>query len=103
MKTKQLVNERWDMGFNGSETLVPARRKKPTKQKVSSDSWWYLGRIGQIGFDIAIPIVGGALLGKYIDNLVGSYPKATLIFLLMGIVLSVFRFVQIILELIRLK
>ncbi len=103
MKMKQLVSERWELGINGHQTLVRQRRKKLTSQKVSGDSWWYLGRIGQIGFDIAIPIVGGALLGKYIDSLVGSYPKATLIFLLVGIVLSVFRFVQIIKELIRLK
>ena len=103
MKMKQLVSERWELGINGHQTLVRQRRKKLTSQKVSGDSWWYLGRIGQIGFDIAIPIVGGALLGKYIDSLVGSYPKATLTLLLLGVVLSLVTFIRTIQEIINKK
>lgn len=50
--------------------------------------WYYLGLIGEIGFAIAVPIVGGALVGVLIDRTWSTTPKATLSLLFVGVVVS---------------
>lgn len=64
-------------------------KKRPIKKKKSSDlTWYYLGLVGQIGYVIALPIAGGAIIG----SLVGG----TLIGIFVGFVISVFGFIQVI-------
>lgn len=58
------------------------------KRGAPSDSWYYLGLIGEIGFAIAIPIAGGGLLGVVIDRTWSTSPKATLSLLFLGVVIS---------------
>lgn len=41
-----------------------------------------------LGTSIVLPIVGGVLLGRYVDNLFSSAPLATLTLLFVGVVLS---------------
>lgn len=57
------------------------------------NSWYYFGLSGQVGFAIALPIAGGALIGSYIDGRVQTYPQYTIIFLFVGIVISMINFV----------
>lgn len=52
--------------------------------------WSYLGLIGEIGFAISLPIVGGALVGVIIDRTWGMTPKATLSLLFLGVIISFF-------------
>lgn len=52
--------------------------------------WYYLGLIGEIGFAISLPIVGGALVGVIIDRTWGMTPKATLSLLFLGVIISFF-------------
>ena len=52
--------------------------------------WYYLGLIGEIGFAIALPIAGGALIGVVIDRTWGMTPKATLSLLFLGVIISFF-------------
>ncbi len=40
----------------------------------------------EMGFAIAVPIAGGALLGFYLDSKLGTTPKCTLSFLFLGII-----------------
>ena len=62
---------------------------RPIKKKKSSDlTWYYLGLVGQIGYVVALPIAGGAIIG----SLVGG----TLIGIFVGFVISVFGFIQVI-------
>lgn len=72
------------------------QQKKSVKTKRPVNSWYYFGLAGQIGFAIALPIAGGAILGSYIDRQSGSYPTYTMTLLLVGIVLSMINFVFII-------
>lgn len=86
------------MGDNQKEQfdLVVDKGSVITRQKTSGRqvlkkgdaSWYYLGIVGQIGFSIAIPIAGGALLGSYLDTQWHTYPRATLGLLLFGVFLS---------------
>ncbi len=77
-------------GFKGAKNR-PKRRSKE-----SDDAWYYLGLAGQIGYVIAIPVAGGAILGSLIDQKFGLYPKGTMIGLMSGLVLSITAFVRVI-------
>jgi Putative F0F1-ATPase subunit (ATPase_gene1). len=46
-------------------------------------------RATTIGWEIAIPIVGGPLLGFFLDRQYGSSPRLTLIFLGVGILTAI--------------
>lgn len=78
---------------------VPKKVKAGGKR--ASQGWYYLGFIGEVGFTIAIPIAGGALVGTYLDRMWGTYPKATLSFLFIGIAVSLVGFVRVIQDIIR--
>lgn len=62
-----------------------------SKKKRGADTtapWYYVGLIGEIGFAIAVPIAGGALLGVVIDRTWSTTPKATLSLLFIGVIVS---------------
>ena len=77
----------------GKSARVVSRVKKQTKG-YASPWYYYLGLVGHIGFAIAIPIVGGALLGGYIDKRWSIYPKATLSLLVVGTALGITVFIR---------
>jgi len=84
------------------ETGFVKRRDEETKHRKKADkAWYYLGFVGQIGYAIALPIAGGGVLGEYIDRRFSTYPKATLLFLLLGIILSLVGFIDTIRDLIK--
>lgn len=80
-----------DEGF-----LSPYRVKKSGRKKSAVNSWYYFGLAGEIGFTVAIPIAGGAIVGSYIDGRLHSYPNCTIIFLFVGIALSIINFIVIV-------
>jgi len=84
---------------DGKSDALPGHKKK--QQRVKQDAWFYLGFVGQIGYSIALPIAGGALLGEYLDRLRSSYPRATLFLLFVGFILSFLGFVKTIQDLIN--
>lgn len=53
----------------------------------------------QLGFVIAIPIVGGALLGSYLDQKLGTTPKCTLSLIFLGIIFAFYYIFRMIKEL----
>lgn len=62
------------------------------KRKQQDDSSLYtaFALLAQVGFLIALPLVGGAILGQYIDHtLHDSTPLATIFGLLLGLVVGV--------------
>jgi predicted F0F1-ATPase subunit len=79
------------LGDASQDTRIVSEEE--TKIKKNSDTWKYLGAVGDIGFTIAIPIVLGAMTGKYIDTSFGTDPAGVLVFLFLGIVISVVGFI----------
>jgi hypothetical protein len=72
-------------------------RKKRRRRRIggSKDSPWYLlGVVGQLGYIVALPIAGGALLGKGIDGKLGTYPRTTLSLLVVGVLIAGVGFVR---------
>jgi len=68
-------------------------QKKIKTRKGMGNSWYYFGIAGQIGFAIALPIAGGAIIGSALDRKLNLYPKCTLILLIIGIGISMINFV----------
>jgi predicted F0F1-ATPase subunit len=67
--------------------ILEGKRKRQNSGS-SKVSWYYLGAGGQIGLSIALPIAGGAILGKILDEKFAHYPTYTLTGLVIGILLS---------------
>ncbi|MEK7141082.1 MAG: AtpZ/AtpI family protein [Patescibacteria group bacterium] len=80
--------DEFELDLTGKETDIVSRKKVQKKPLRSDEPWYYLGLIGEIGFAIAVPIAGGAMLGVVIDRAWGTTPKATLSLLFLGVVIS---------------
>jgi hypothetical protein len=91
---KNSDKERYTLDFSDNQTALTAKKSGFKKRTNSQGSWMYLGKAGEIGFGIAIPIVAGALIGSYFDQKFVSYPRATLGGILIGVVLSVITFIK---------
>lgn len=83
--------------------MVVTERSELKKKTIGSDTWYYLGLIGEIGYAIAIPIAGGTLVGVWIDRTWSLYPKATLLLLVIGCIVSGIGMTRTISEIIRKK
>lgn len=78
-----------DDGLKGAKNRPAARKNE------SDGAWYYLGLVGQIGYVVAVPLAGGAILGSLAGN--------TLVGLLIGFVVSVFGFIRIIQRVLEIK
>ena len=78
-------------------------KKREEKKPIKPNVWKYLGLASDLGFMIAVPIAGGALIGYTIDKKWSTYPHATRILLLIGIVISIAGFIKTIKELMEKK
>jgi predicted F0F1-ATPase subunit len=88
-----MIKDRYDLilADASKETQTVIKKKEIVKQ--SGDTWFYLGAVGDIGFTIAIPIVLGGIVGTYIDTNFGTKPAGVLVFLFLGIVISLIGFI----------
>jgi len=80
---------------------VPYRSVKKKQPKGMGQTWYYFGVAGEIGFSIALPIAGGALIGSRIDQWFVSYPRYTIILLFIGIVLSMVNFIFVVQSIVK--
>lgn len=96
-------NQAYDLKFHEGTLATTPKKGIVDKKGREKSAWWYAGYFGDLGFTIAIPIAGGAFLGSYLDRRWSTYPKATLILLFIGIVLSIVQFIRIIREIIHTK
>lgn len=83
------------------DVIITKRHKSTQTSAKEVSSWFYLGKAGEIGFTISIPIVAGALVGVYLDKQWSTYPKATLAGIFGGLFISIINFIRLIIELIR--
>lgn len=71
-----------DEGKLIEKPLGPKKKVKPINALV------YIGFMGNVGMSIVVPVVLGALIGNYLDIRFGSHPKAVLIGIGIGFILS---------------
>lgn len=79
--------EKFVIAINEGVTTYSPKRKE-AKDRGRKNTWYYLSLVGEIGFSIAIPITMGVLVGSYLDDVTGAYPKWTLGLMLAGVVLA---------------
>jgi len=65
-----------------TERIEKGRREK------GQSFWNYVGLIGTIGWSVVIPMVGGVLLGRYLDRRSGGGWRWTLGLLVFGLALG---------------
>jgi ATP synthase protein I len=82
-------NEQYELDVDGEFPIHRVRLAKKKRNNTKDDVWFYFGIVGNIGYSIAIPIVGGALIGSYIDRRLFTYPIGTLLLLIIGCIISV--------------
>lgn len=56
---------------------------------------YYAGLLSYIGFAIAVPIIGGTLLGRYIDGRLGTGHTFMLVLLILGIIDGFYNMIKI--------
>ncbi len=50
----------------------------------------------EIGFSVTVPVVGGVLLGVYLDKEFNTAPKLTLSFLFLGVIIGFLNIIKIV-------
>jgi F0F1-type ATP synthase assembly protein I len=95
------VVEQYDITLNTGFKGAKSRTKRRSQE--STDAWYYLGLAGQIGYVVAIPVAGGAILGSLVDKKFGFYPTGTALGLGIGLVLSIMGFVRVIQQVLQQK
>lgn len=77
----------FDLVVDEQNTSTNPRIKKVIS-KGSSSGMKYFSLAGQLGFDIALPMVGGLIIGNKLDARWGTQPRWTIGLFLFGLGLS---------------
>ncbi len=82
------MGERYDLVFDKTKTRITPRTL-PAKKTRRVPILMYLGGAGDIGFSFAIPLLISLYIGSKLDAYLGTRPWAALVFLFLGLVVSV--------------
>lgn len=82
-------DEQYDVILDDVESGIrPRKLKTDVKKKKKGMGWGAATALGEIGFDIALPMALGLFIGTKLDAQWGTRPKATLVLFLVGLVLG---------------
>ena len=72
--------------------LVLTEEKKPVLEDKKGKQRLYesISLATDLGFIISVPLVGGALLGSFLDNKFNTSPKFTLSLIFLGVIIALF-------------
>lgn len=82
-----LERKQYDIIIDGNQ-VKKVERKTTGRRLAYTNNWRYLMMFGNVGISIVLPLVGGALGGKYIDSALGTYPKVTIGLIALGFIVS---------------
>lgn len=86
--------KQFDLSLSDEGIQKTPRQEQPKKNEYSV--WFYLGTFGNIGLSIALPIVLGVLAGAFVDGKQNTRPMFTLVGLVLGLIISIAGFIQMI-------
>lgn len=98
---KTAEKEQFDLVLDPKKTTVTPRTGEADVD--GQKAWRYVGIAGQMGFDIALPIVIGLIAGVELDKRWGTAPKAVLTLLGVGLFVSAMVLYQSIKDMMRNK
>lgn len=96
----QVLEKHFDLEVGEEHTHAHPRIKKSAQKKTTS-GMKYLSLAGELGFDIAIPMVGGLILGTKLDQRWGTTPRWTVGLFVAGLVLSCASLIRIVRDVTR--
>lgn len=77
--------------------IISEQQKKEEDKKKSSPKYSIFNVVNiamEMGFSIALPMAGGALLGAYLDKKFNTLPKLTLSLLFLGLIIGIYNSYQ---------
>lgn len=80
------------------EGIRPRMMNVPKGKRSQGGGWQHAALAGQIGFDVAVPMVVGLVAGTKLDALWGTHPKATLLLFFGGLFLGCASLIRIVRE-----
>lgn len=87
-KLDEVCEKQFDLVVGNGEMDARPRATKRFSTPKGKEGWNYFSLAGQLGFDIALPMVIGLVIGTNLDDRWGTRPKATLVFLMIGLFFS---------------
>jgi len=84
--SKDMMNDKAKNNTKSDNFLPEASLKN--KEREESGGISMLARVSTLSWDLVVPIVGGVLLGTYIDERTGSELRWTLSLLVLGIIIA---------------
>ncbi len=84
---------------DGHTAVHPRVKKKVPKAKTSGMKYFSLA--GELGFDIALPMVGGLIIGTKLDARWGTAPRWTVGLFVFGLALSCTSLIRIVRDVTR--
>ncbi len=89
---EQAAEQAPDAGVREMATAITEveQLERAAKRSRGRNLWVQVSRVGTLGWLIALPIVGGALLGHFIDRRLGTGLTFTLALLLVGLTVAGF-------------
>ena len=88
-KNEQIEEEHFDVILDDIETGIrPRAVKTDLKKTKKSSGWGVASSLGEVGFDIALPMALGLIAGVKLDEHWGTRPKATLLLFFLGLIIG---------------
>ena len=75
-------------GRDGDNRIIEEEIKDKDTGEDKKEFLKFLELSTGLGFSISVPIAGGALLGAYLDKMLGTGPKLTLSLLFTGVIIG---------------
>lgn len=94
--------EHFDVILDDVETGIRPRAIKSDPKKAKKSSGWGMATsLGEVGFDIALPMTLGLIAGVKIDEHWGTRPKATLLLFFLGLIIGCTSLIRIVYDSLR--
>lgn len=97
----EVEEKQFDLVVDEGETKAHPRQKKQGAGKGQGGGWKYLSLAGELGFDIAIPMVAGLVIGERLDKAWGTAPRMTLGLFVAGLILACASLIRIVRDVFR--
>lgn len=86
-----MLEKRKVLRLTGDKTLTEfeeEEKRDEDKEKEQNRSLAMMSLATELGFSIALPLVGGALIGRFLDNQFQTSPRMTLSLIFFGLFIS---------------
>jgi ATP synthase protein I len=82
------MKKRFELRLREGNLIKEERLKEEIEDQKRSKFYSSVGMASELGFILSFPIVGGILLGSFLDKKFSSYPKLTLSLIFVGVIVS---------------